>query len=172
MVRTVDHLVTVGGITDEDILVAAMLQGVIQNKKATAEEIEEQFGATVASIVSECTYALSLASPATMSSLAAVTASKSDAAKLAMLAEVTMMLESSIAYPPFSWRRGEFFNFFNWAGELFAATAGINKPLDHYANEVFVAGRKLFADCYRSTRTGVLTVEHVAFNAEPAAASS
>src|SRR5262245_10796875 len=54
-IEVAEILANVGGVTDEDILIAALLHDTIEDTDATREEIVREFGEKVAALVSECT---------------------------------------------------------------------------------------------------------------------
>ncbi len=129
-------------ITDEDVLVAALLHDTVEDTDTTKAEIEEIFGSRVAGIVAECTDDRSL-DQAERKRLQIVNAwHKSPEAKCVKIADKTCNLASMLVDPPTGWSiRGQK-EYFDWAERVVAALLGVNDRLDECVKETLAQGRK------------------------------
>lgn len=128
-IEVAEHLFSVGGIADEDVLDAAILHDTIEDTNTTYEEIVENFGSRVANIVLECTDDKSL-DRAERKRLQIVNAkNKSSEAKCVKLADKTCNLRSIIYDPP-NWSIQRQIEYFDWAELVIAGLLGENEALD------------------------------------------
>jgi len=105
-IEVADHLANIGGVTDEDILIAALLHDTIEDTETTRDEIAALFGERVADLVAECTDDKSL-DKAERKRLQIIHAlEKSPGAKVIKIADKTCNLRSILVDPrragPFS----------------------------------------------------------------------
>lgn len=54
-IEVAEHLASVGGVTDEAVLIAALLHDTIEDTETTQDEIRDAFGEEVLGLVMECT---------------------------------------------------------------------------------------------------------------------
>lgn len=139
-IEVAEHLARVGGISDEDVLVAALLHDTVEDTKTSFEEIEELFGARVASIVKECTDDKSL-EKAERKRLQIVHAPhKSSEAKCVKIADKTCNLASILADPPKDWSIRRQQEYFEWARQVIQGLLGANERLDACVQDVLAQG--------------------------------
>ncbi|MDF1814086.1 MAG: HD domain-containing protein [Verrucomicrobiales bacterium] len=139
-----DHLATVGQVTDEDILIAALLHDTVEDTQTTREEIADHFGETVASLVMECTDDKSL-EKAERKRLQIVNApKKSDEAKMIKLADKTCNLRSILTDPPKDWDTKRQREYFEWARQVCDGLKGVNAALEAELDTVLKEGLNRF----------------------------
>lgn len=144
-IEVAEHLASVGGISDEDVLVAALLHDTIEDTPTTAAEIETLFGSRVAAIVLECTDDKCL-EKAERKRLQIVSAmAKSPEAKCVKIADKTCNLGSILASPPVGWSISRQREYFEWAGLVVRGLLGVNGRLDARFQEILVRGMGFFS---------------------------
>lgn len=142
-IEVAEHLARVGGIADEDVLVAALLHDTIEDTNTTCDEIEGRFGARVASIVMECTDDKSL-EKAERKRLQIVNApDKSSDAKCVKIADKTCNLASILVDPPRDWSIRRQQEYFEWAERVIHGLLGVNEQLDACVKDVLAHGKNV-----------------------------
>lgn len=140
-IEVAEHLARVGGVTDEDVLVAALLHDTIEDTGTTAEEIESSFGSRVVAIVLECTDDKRL-EKAERKRLQIVNApKKSPDAKCVKIADKTCNLASILVDAPPSWSLRRQREYFEWAEQVIHGLLGVNEQLDRRVKEVLAHGK-------------------------------
>ncbi|WP_221030925.1 HD domain-containing protein [Actomonas aquatica] len=134
------HLSEVGGITDEAVLIAAVLHDTVEDTATTREEIATTFGETVAALVMECTDDKSL-EKAERKRLQVVNApKKSPGAKAIKIADKTCNLRSILVDPPAGWSWTRQYDYFLWANKVVAGLLGHHSALDADVQRVLQEG--------------------------------
>jgi guanosine-3',5'-bis(diphosphate) 3'-pyrophosphohydrolase len=142
-IEVAEHLARIGGVFDEDVLIAALLHDTIEDTQTTYQEIADLFGIRVAGIVLECTDDKSL-EKAERKRLQIVNApSKSPEAKCVKVADKTCNLNSTISDPPPDWSIQRQLEYFEWAERVVAGLLGVNDSLDACVKEVLTRGKAL-----------------------------
>jgi guanosine-3',5'-bis(diphosphate) 3'-pyrophosphohydrolase len=129
-IEVAEHLSTVGGVTDEDILIAALLHDTVEDTDTTREEIAEWFGENVASLVMECTDDKSLPKQERKRLQIVNAPHKSPGAKQIKLADKTCNLRTMVEDPPADWPLQRQIEYFEWAEKVVAGLLGQNEALD------------------------------------------
>ncbi len=143
LIEVAEHLARVGGVTDEDVLVAAVLHDTIEDTKTTKAEIEDVFGSRVANIVAECTDDKSL-EKAERKRLQIVNAPhKSPEAKCVKIADKTCNLASILVDPPRDWSIQRQREYFHWGEQVVSGLLGINERLDRCVKETLARGKRV-----------------------------
>jgi len=143
-IEVAEHLARVGGITDEDILIAALLHDTIEDTQTTKAELAEVFGARIAEIVAECSDDKRL-EKSERKRLQIVNARfKSPEAKCLKIADKTCNLASILVDPPSGWSIQQQKDYFDWAEQVVAGLTGINSQLDQSVKDTLERGRKTF----------------------------
>lgn len=135
-----EHLARVGGIEDEDVLVAALLHDTIEDTVTTPDEIRELFGERVTRIVLECTDDKSLEKKERKRLQIVNAPHKSPEAKCIKLADKTNNLNSILVDPPHDWDLQRQLEYFEWAEKVIGGLLGINASLDKAAQQVLEIG--------------------------------
>ena len=152
--KKAEHLARVGGITDEDVLIAALLHDTIEDTKTTKAEIEDIFGSRIAHIVAECTDDKSL-EKAERKRLQIVNAPhKSPEAKCVKIADKTCNLASILVDPPRDWSIQRQREYFQWAEQVVAGLLGINERLDQCVKETLQNGKRVLELAEQSVGQG------------------
>ena len=143
-IEVAEHLASVGGITDEDVLIAALLHDTIEDTRTTKAEIVECFGSRIAEIVAECTDDKSLEKPERKRLQILHAPQISPQAKIVKLADKTCNLASILIDPPIGWSIQRQQEYFHWAELVVAGLLGVNDQLDQCVKETIEQGKKLF----------------------------
>ncbi|MCM2374003.1 HD domain-containing protein [Rhodopirellula sp. ICT_H3.1] len=117
-IEVAEHLARVGQITDEEVLVAALLHDTVEDTETTLEEIATGFGSRVAAIVEECTDDASLEKSERKRLQIVNAPHKSPEAKCVKLADKTRNLASILTDPPTDWSLGRQREYFDWAEKV------------------------------------------------------
>ncbi len=125
-----EHLSSVGGVTDEDILIAGLLHDTVEDTDTTREEIAGLFGENVASLVMECTDDKSLPKLERKRLQIVNAPHKSPGAKQVKLADKTCNLRTLVDDPPADWPLQRQREYFEWAEKVVAGLLGHNEALD------------------------------------------
>lgn len=124
------HLSSVGGVTDEDILIAALLHDTVEDTDTTQEEIAGLFGDKVASLVMECTDDKSLPKLERKRLQIVNAPHKTSGAKLIKISDKTCNLRTLVEDPPADWSAQRQRAYFLWAEQVVAGLLGKNEALD------------------------------------------
>jgi guanosine-3',5'-bis(diphosphate) 3'-pyrophosphohydrolase len=132
-----DVLANEGGVTDETVLIAAILHDTIEDTETTAEELTAIFGETITAIVLEVTddKALPKAERKRLQIEHAPTISA--AAKLVKLADKICNLRDIVASPPEKWSLERRQAYFDWAKAVVNGLRGIHPELEQIFDEAF-----------------------------------
>ncbi len=126
-----------GGITDTNVIAAALLHDTVEDTDATVEDIGEIFGKEIRDIVMEVTDDKSLPSPE-RKRLQIEHASKiSHEAKLVKIADKICNLQDITISPPVKWSLDRKREYFDWAKEVIDELRGTNEKLERVFDEVY-----------------------------------
>jgi guanosine-3',5'-bis(diphosphate) 3'-pyrophosphohydrolase len=139
------HLASVGGIDDEEILIAALLHDTIEDTETTRDEIANQFGECVAGLVCECTDDKSLPKAERKRLQVENAPHKSPSAKMIKIADKICNLRSILTDPPVDWSIDRQYDYFIWAEKVIAGLTGVNQKLDKAAEGVILEGKQKFS---------------------------
>jgi guanosine-3',5'-bis(diphosphate) 3'-pyrophosphohydrolase len=123
-------LADVGGITDVEILTAALLHDVVEDTGTTPEEIEEIFGARVRGLVMEVTDDKSLPKAERKLKQIEHAPHLSDGAKQIKIADKFSNITDVINHPPHNWSDERRAEYIKWGKDVFAGLKGVNEKLD------------------------------------------
>ncbi|MFN9434744.1 MAG: HD domain-containing protein, partial [Planctomycetota bacterium] len=140
-IEVAEHLARIGGVSDEDVLIAALLHDTIEDTQTNYQEIADLFGIRVASIVLECTDDKSLEKAERKRLQIVIAPKKCPEAKCVKIADKTCNLSSIISDPPNDWSVQRQREYFGWAERVVAGLLGVNDPLDAYVKEVLARGK-------------------------------
>ena len=125
------------GITDANVLAAAILHDTVEDTDATVEDIEELFGRKIRDIVMEVTDDKSLPS-AERKRLQIEHAGKlSYEARLVKLADKICNLQDIFARPPVKWSMERKREYFEWAKAVIDKMHGTNEKLERLFDEIY-----------------------------------
>jgi guanosine-3',5'-bis(diphosphate) 3'-pyrophosphohydrolase len=125
-----DVLVNEAGVTDVEVLCAALLHDTIEDTETTPEELEREFGREIAEIVIELTDNKMLKKRTRKRMQIAHAASASLEAKLVKLADKICNLRDVTASPPASWDLERRREYFDWAKTVVDRLRGADPRLE------------------------------------------
>jgi (p)ppGpp synthase/HD superfamily hydrolase len=138
----VAHLLAdVGGISDIDTLVAAVLHDTIEDTETTAQELEEQFGRTVREVVEEVTDDKGKEKEVRKQLQIEHAAGLSVRAKAIKLGDKIANVRDVTESPPADWDLARRAAYLDWTEKVIAGCRGTNDRLERYYDQVLEAGR-------------------------------
>lgn len=119
-----------GGITDVEVICAALLHDTIEDTATTAEELEQEFGSAITSIVLEVTDDQLLPRADRKRLQIEHAAHASAQAKLVKLADKTSNLRDVAVNPPETWSLERRQEYFDWAKQVIDQLRGVHPQLE------------------------------------------
>lgn len=126
-----------GGVTDIEVLQAALLHDTVEDTETTLEELEDKFGAAVARIVQEVTDDKSLPKQERKRLQVEHAPRCSRQAKLVKLADKLYNLRDLNTSTPVGWSAERVQEYFVWAAEVVKGLKGTNSALEQKLDELF-----------------------------------
>jgi len=126
-----------GGIKDVEIIQAALLHDTVEDTATTLEEIEEQFGKNVRSIVAEVTDDKSLPKQKRKMLQVEKAAHKSYGAKIVKYADKLYNLRDLLRDPPDFWDILTIQGYFVWSKKVVTGLRGTHPVFDSLLDDVF-----------------------------------
>eukprot|EP00741_Cyanophora_paradoxa_P002052 tig00000545_g1988.t1 len=134
----VAHLLSsIGGVTDLEVLQAAVLHDTIEDTQTTAEELEEKFGKRVKDVVLEVSDDKSLKKEERKQLQVLHAPHCSEGAKLVKLGDKLYNLRDLLRTTPVGWSAQRVEEYFAWAQAVVAGLRGTNAGLEAALDEVF-----------------------------------
>ena len=124
-------LVNEGGITDINVLCGAILHDTIEDTETTKEELTQQFGEKITSIVLDVTDDKTLPKAERKLKQIEHASHASNEAKLVKLADKISNLRDILSYPPKDWTDDRKKEYFDWAGKVIDQIRGTNRKLEN-----------------------------------------
>lgn len=131
-----------GGISDVNVLCAALLHDTVEDTETTAAELTALFGQTIASTVMEVTDDKSLSKTERKRLQIEHAAHASDEAKLVKLADKISNLRDIVECPPADWGSVRKHEYFNWAKKVVDQVRGTNVVLEKIFDDIYSVGVK------------------------------
>jgi guanosine-3',5'-bis(diphosphate) 3'-pyrophosphohydrolase len=125
------------GISDVNVIVAAILHDTVEDTDATVDDIEELFGGIIMDIVIEVTDDKSLPSPERKRLQIEHAGKLSHEARLVKLADKISNLQDIINSPPVKWSLKRKQEYFDWAKAVIDQIRGTNEKLEELFDEVY-----------------------------------
>jgi guanosine-3',5'-bis(diphosphate) 3'-pyrophosphohydrolase len=132
-----------GGITNKDVLCAAMLHDTIEDTETTEGELRLAFGDKIASIVLEVTDDKSLDKAARKQMQIEHAPHISIEAKMVKLADKISNLRDILSTPPAGWPLERKQAYFEWANHVVAGLRGTNIKLERVFDGLVAQGQAL-----------------------------
>ncbi|XP_062327494.1 guanosine-3',5'-bis(diphosphate) 3'-pyrophosphohydrolase MESH1 [Osmerus eperlanus] len=126
-----------GGITDIEVLQAALLHDTIEDTETSIAELEAVFGQTVARIVQEVTDNKTLSKQERKRQQVEHAPHSSQQAKLVKLADKLYNLRDLNRCTPTGWTAERIQEYFVWAAEVVRGLKGTNPTLEGKLEELF-----------------------------------
>lgn len=129
-----------GGVTNPDVLCAAILHDTVEDTETTFEELEHKFGAKIAGIVREVTDDKLLDKHVRKQLQIDHAAALSTEAKLVKLADKISNLRDIVASPPHDWPAERKREYFEWARNVAAGLRTTNARLEGAFDAIYAEG--------------------------------
>lgn len=137
-------LATLGGVTDPDVLCAALLHDTVEDTETSFGELEDRFGARITGIVREVTDDKRLEKRERKRRQIESAARKSHEAKLVKLADKINNLGDILVSPPSHWSRERKAEYFEWATSVVDRMRGTHAALEAEFDRLCALGRQEF----------------------------
>ncbi|HEY0995498.1 MAG TPA: HD domain-containing protein [Gemmatimonadaceae bacterium] len=144
-IRVAHLLAETGGITDPDVLAAALLHDTIEDTDTTAGELRARFGDRITALVLEMSDDKGLEKGERKARQVRDAPHKSAEARCIKLADKTANVHDIAFRPPANWsweRRAEYLD---WAERVVGACGATNPALERLFGETLAAGRAQLA---------------------------
>ena len=132
-----------GGITNKDVLCAAMLHDTIEDTETTESELRLAFGDKIASIVLEVTDDKNLDKEARKQKQIEHAPHISIEAKMVKLADKISNLRDILSTPPANWPVERKQAYFEWANDVVGGLRGTNIKLEQVFDGLVAEGKAL-----------------------------
>jgi len=132
-----DALVNEGGITDPEVLCAALLHDTVEDTDTTEAELADAFGARIARIVAEVTDDTKLPKEDRKRLQIEHAPHLSREAKLVKLADKLCNLRDVDLRPPFKWDTARRREYFDWAKRVVDGLRGTHEGLEKAFDEAY-----------------------------------
>ena len=131
------NLLAQAGVTDVDILCAAVLHDTIEDTQTTVYELLAEFGENVTTMVRECTDDKLLPKIQRKKLQIEHVEGASVGAKLVKLGDKISNMSGLKTHPPKSWTEAEITGYVIWCYAVYMGMKGINEQLDKQILEIF-----------------------------------
>lgn len=125
------------GVTDTNVIAAALLHDTVEDTSSTIDDIEELFGSKICSIVREVTDDKSLSAPERKRLQIEHAGKISTEAKLVKLADKISNLQDMLERPPVDWSLQRKREYFDWAKAVIDQLRGTNEKLEKLFDEIY-----------------------------------
>lgn len=132
------NILVQSGINATNILTAAILHDTVEDTDTTLDELVKEFGAEIASLVSEVTDNKALNKIERKKLQITHAASASSGAKCIKIADKLSNLSDLAANPPAKWSPAEIRGYFVWSYCVLEGTRGICAELDQRVNALYI----------------------------------
>jgi len=139
-IQVASALADVGGVTDPEILSAAILHDTVEDTQTTPEELEQAFGARIRSLVEEMTDDKSLSQPQRKKLQIVHAPTLSPGARLIKLGDKLCNVRDVIHDPPPSWDPVRRRAYLEWARDVVDQIRGANTRLEAEFDKVLAEG--------------------------------
>jgi guanosine-3',5'-bis(diphosphate) 3'-pyrophosphohydrolase len=136
-IQLVDVLSNEAGVTDINVLLAAVLHDTIEDTETTKEELEQHFGLRICSIVLEVSDDGNLCKNDRKQAQISDAAELSNEAKLVKLADKICNLRDVADNPPAGWNVHRRQEYFDWALAVIDGLRGIHPGLESIFDETY-----------------------------------
>lgn len=138
-------LASIGGVTDLEILLAAILHDTIEDTETTAEEITERFGSRVCNMVLEVTDDKSLPKAERKQKQIEHAPYLSPGAKQVKLADKISNITDVVENPPKEWTEQRRREYVDWGVNVIAGLRGANPALERHFDELVARAKRSLA---------------------------
>ncbi len=135
----------VGGVTDEEVLSAAILHDTVEDTGTTPEELEARFGKVVAGYVIEVSDDKELPKEERKRLQVEHAPHLTYGAKLIKIGDRIANLRSIVSDPPSGWPVEQQIRYFEWSRAVFTALGPINAPMEELFLREYEEGFRIVA---------------------------
>jgi guanosine-3',5'-bis(diphosphate) 3'-pyrophosphohydrolase len=133
-----------GGVTDVNLLMAALLHDTVEDTSTSSDELTESFGSDVSYLVGEVTDDKSLPKAERKQLQIDNSPGKSERAKQLKIADKICNLRDINASSPSSWGTDRKVEYLEWAARVVDGCRGVNPKLDKLFDEELIRARTRF----------------------------
>ena len=144
-IRVARLIAEVGGVEDEDVLMAAVLHDTLEDTETTREELRAAFGPVVLGLVEEVTDDKSLPKAERKRLQIAHAGERSPGATLIKLADKIANVHDLSHAPPADWPLDRIREYIDWAEQVVGNCKPVNPALEARFAEVAQAARRAVA---------------------------
>jgi guanosine-3',5'-bis(diphosphate) 3'-pyrophosphohydrolase len=144
-IRVAHLLAHTGGITDPDVLAAALLHDTIEDTETSADELRAHFGERITDLVLEMSDDKGLEKAERKARQERDAPHKSLEARCIKLADKASNVHDIAFRPPATWRWERRAEYLDWAERVVAACGPTNAALERHFAETLAAGRAQLA---------------------------
>lgn len=134
-------LLNEAGITDEVVLISALLHDTVEDTETSFEEIEQQFGTQIKNVVAEVTDDKSLPRAKRKQAQIDHASKLSDRAQLVKLADKTANLRDMASAPPDGWSASRVDDYLEWGKQVIDQIRGRHAQLEALFDMAYKAGK-------------------------------
>ena len=139
----VRHILSeVGGVEDAEVLAAALLHDTLEDTPTTREELIENFGQRVCSLVEEVSDDKSLPKQTRKDLQIQHAPQLSEGAVLIKLGDKISNVTDITNTPPTDWDSNRRLEYFDWAEKVIGNCPSVNKKLENYFKDIIQKGRE------------------------------
>ena len=131
------RILTEAGITDDTVLIAAVLHDVVEDTSVTLDEITRVFGKRVSNFVFEVTNNPDLSKVDKKKAQVTKASNMSSGAKLIKMADMIDNLSDLLVAPPPDWTKERVKGYFVWKYVIFSSLRGVNSYLVNELEKLF-----------------------------------
>lgn len=135
-------LINIGGVSDFNVLIAALLHDTIEDTATKRSEISERFGEKVASIVVEVTDDKTLPKAERKQKQVEHAPHLSIEAKQLKMCDKISNIRDIINNPPSDWSVQRRLEYVDWGERVFAGLRGVNENLEKHFDELVAQARE------------------------------
>lgn len=135
-----------GSVSDPKILKAAILHDVLEDTQTHPDEIRDQFGDEVLSLVQEVTYRKNRPKKIRKNEQIVTASKKSPGAKQIELADKISNIKDTLDNPPWNWSKRKKVEYIDWADEVIKGLRGVNQAMEELFDDLVEEGRKRFGN--------------------------
>ncbi len=140
-IAVADILLNEAGVTDEVVLIAALLHDTVEDTDTTFEELEQHFGPVVRSVVAEVTDDKSLPKAERKQLQIEHAPHLSDRAKLVKLADKISNVRDIVTAPPDGWPMTRINEYLEWGKAVVSPIQGTHAQLKDLFDQAYERGK-------------------------------
>jgi guanosine-3',5'-bis(diphosphate) 3'-pyrophosphohydrolase len=140
-IEVAELLARVGGVTDENVVIAAILHDTVEDTGVAPDEIEAMFGPVVRGYVEEVTDDKSLPKEVRKQRQVEHAPHLSHGAKQLKLCDKISNIRDVANHPPADWSHQRRVEYLQWAEDVVAGLRGVNPALEAFFDESLADAR-------------------------------